>query len=222
MIQRVSLAQEIVGSAPPPDDRLKITTSRELILERRAGNADAPELSPPKEPPALTIENSWLTYVDSGNRFTFRHPQQLRVMPPRPDVTVYLLNARTAGADYIFLSLVPRGDLNPDAFQKAVAAELEAKGVELIPGQSEWLPEADWPKMKVHRASMAMMPKGRNTVGGPRFHEFDYIVQTGRDQGLQVRATTNSDPPTEFRQEVEAMLKTFQFGGPGAAAPAAP
>jgi len=221
-ITRVGLAQEIVGSAPPPDDRLKITTSRELILERRIGDADAPALTVPKEPPAATIENSWLTYVDSADRFHFRHPQHLRVMPPPPDATVYLLHPRNAGADYLFLTLAPRADLNPDAFQKAVNADLEAKGVELIPGQSEWLPEADWPKRKVHRTSIAMMPKGRNTVGGPRFHEFDYILLTGRDQGLQVRATTNSDPPTGFRDEVESMLKTFEFGTPGPAPKATP
>jgi hypothetical protein len=219
MIQRVSLAQEIVGPAPRPNERLKITTSRELILERREKSADAPELSPPKEPPAATVENSWLTHVDPAGRFSFRHPQGMRVMPPPPDATVYLLNPRTGGADFLFLSLVPRADLNPDAFQKAVTADLETKGVEIVPGQSEWLPEAEWPKMKVHRTSVAMMPKGRNTVGGPRFHEFDYIVQTGRDQGLQVRATTNSDPPTSFRQEVESMLKTFQFGAPAQATP---
>jgi hypothetical protein len=64
-----------------------------------------------------------------------------------------------------------------------------------------------------------MKPMGRNTVGGPRFHEFDYILLTGRDQGLQVRATTTSDPPTSFRQEVESMLKTFQFGAPAPATP---
>jgi hypothetical protein len=193
-----------------------------LILERQLRNAAVQPLPLPKQPPTATIENSWLTYVDSEERFHFRHPQNLKLQPPPPGASVFLVHTRHGGADYLVMSLVPRAKLTPEKLQETVLADLNEKGVDLIPGQSEWLPEAEWPKMKVHRAAVAMMPKGRNTVGSPRLHEFDYIVQTGREEGLQVRATTNEDPPTTFREEVESMLKTFKFDAPKTSKPVAP
>ena len=64
-----------------------------------------------------------------------------------------------------------------------------------------------------HRGRAAAIA-GRSTPVQRRVHLDYYLVLTNRPESLVVAASTLQDPPTDFRKEAEAMIKTFRFGPP--------
>ncbi len=55
-------------------------------------------------------------------------------------------------------------------------------------------------------------PRGELSAGGRPRHFDYYLVLTRRTESLTVAATTVQDPSLGFRDQVEALLKTFKLG----------
>lgn len=217
-ILKLSLAQSSAAPASPRDERLKINRKRELVLERKLA-AGVPLAIPPT-PPKPTPENSWLAYVDRANRFSFKHPQSMKVTtedqlngtgnPADPD-SVYLVDARPDAGDrpdLIRLIFVPKAPGRPDDFFKGLKEKFQqADQVEILPGATQTLPPAEWPEARATRTELAVK---QNSNRGIRVHIYGYVLQFKRDAALTVEATTTQDAPSTFRKSVEAMLKTFR------------
>jgi hypothetical protein len=183
---------------------------RELILERRL-DADAASLVAPSAPPEATEENSWLTYVDLKGRFTFRHPQDLLLIGGESLDVIHLGHRRETGGDLVELTFTPKGKTSSDEFFKGRAQQRSKLGLEIIPGATQAL--AGWPEsMRAVRAEAAARPASRGGPDGMYF--FDYAVQFSQNASLTVGATTTGEAPLDFRNGIEAMLKTFHLGPP--------
>ena len=86
-ITEVRMAQTATGPLTSgSNERLRLTRTRELVLERHLEDAGAP-LPVPNPLPQATEENSWLTYENPDGLFHFRFPQELKRPPPaeQPD-----------------------------------------------------------------------------------------------------------------------------------------
>lgn len=212
------------------EGRLKMTRTRELVLERRlGGDSVLPVVVPdaPVDDPAHT----WITYDDPQGGFHLAHPQNLRIAQVYPE-GIDLVDRRLDGQDVIQLSLLPKtGDAAKDRLaadpiqqQKALMDQWKAEGQDVLQGPAGWLPEADWASLnrKVYRLEAALKPPadgGDPQVRGGRIYLDRYIVQFARDETLVVTAMTTRDPHIPFRNQVELLIRTFDFG-PSEAAPA--
>lgn len=217
-IVKLALAQTSTAPASPRDERLKINRKRELVVERKRG--EGVPLAIPATPPKLTPENSWLAYVDRAGRFSFRHPQSMKVTSEDqlngpggaadPD-SVYLIDVRPDAGDrpdLVKLSFVPRAPGRPDDFFKGLKEKWQqADQVEILPGATQLLPVGEWPEARAHRTELAVK---QNSNRGIRVHIYGYVLQFKRDAALTVEASTTQEAPSTFRKSVEGMLKTFR------------
>jgi len=214
------------------EGRLKLTRSRELVLERRLGDDSTLAVVVP-EPPVNDQARTWVTYDDPQGRFHFAHPQGLRIAQVYPEGGVDLVDRRLDGQDVVQLSLVAKtGDAGRDRIaadpveqQKALSDQWKREGQDVLQGPTGWLDDADWAPLnrKVYRIEAALKPpadEGAPPIRGGRIYLDRYIVQFTRDQPLVVTAMTTRDPHVPFRDQVEAMIRSFTFG-PSEGAPAA-
>lgn len=213
-IVRVALADETVN-ASTTDERLRQMVRHELVLECQSADPGA-LLELPATPPQATVDNSWLTYTDPKGRFSFQHPQEFMLQFPAPDAIVLARQRPNSEPDLVEVDLMAKGELDPELRKKAYFDEAKGK-FETIPGDSGWLPETDWPNMKVFRFEAAVIPPESGAGAAQRQHFFGYVVQTGRPTGLYVESQTPRYPSTLFRQQVESVIKTFKFGPANAA-----
>jgi hypothetical protein len=217
-ITKLSLAQVSAGfikREDRPEDRAKRTRKRELVLERKL-EAGGPPLEVLATLPEPTEGNSWLTYVDPEARFHFRFPQEFRtpdgIVQKQDNFTLSRLLPESA--DVIRLRFTPKGQVKPDDFFKGFFDDFRQKlGAEVLKGATRSLPESEWPGVRVTRAEAAVSFTGQ---GPRRLHLFGYVLQFARNASLSAGATTFQPSPTGFRNEVEAILKTFRLGGPEA------
>lgn len=214
-ITRLALAYELDsgpqrggGESAPT----RMSLRRELVLERTTSDPGRP-LAIPGTPPVPTPENSWLTFTDAKGRFKFQHPQDLQPQPVPEVDAVRLIHPRRPGPDLVTLEVRPSGRLNFEKVRDEWFAAQKADGIQTVAGTAGPLPAIDWPGVKIYRFEAAMTPAAGGAAGAGRVHFDGYVIQTGRDEGLYVEAATMQDPPAAFRQQIEAMLKTFQFEG---------
>jgi hypothetical protein len=231
---------------PDTEGRLKTTATREVNLERRpfptnaneAGAAGGvPPLELPTAAPIADEANSWLLYDDARGRFHFRHPQELHepeyaALPPDE---VHLLDQRLeVGKDVLIVKLPPKGGdpkllrtfYDPALLRKAVDAEWAAQGLEVIPGEAGWLPDATWApwKRKVYRLEIAVKPAEGVETYKRLFVDY-YLVTLSPNQPVLVESMTIRENHVPFRNEIERVIQTFEFGaaeGKAKATPAAP
>jgi len=212
------------------EGRLKLTRTRELVLERRLGGDSVLPVVVP-EAPTDDPAHTWITYDDPQGRFHLAHPQNLRIAQVYPE-GLDLVDRRLDGQDVIQLSLIPKtGDANRDRLaadptqqQKVLMDQWREEGQDVLQGPAGWLPEADWASLnrKVYRLEAALKPPADGAepqVRGGRIYLDRYVVQFARDQTLVVTAMTTRDPHVPFRNQVEHLIRTFDFG-PSEAAPA--
>jgi hypothetical protein len=215
-IMRASVAQTV--SYYPPgqgNDRRLRTMRRELVLERRLGNPGAP-LTVPKPLPKPTEANSWLLFVDDRGRFHFLLPQSLVTAPDQvPGDRIMMGKARPDGSsDMVVLTFWPNTQVKPEAANKDFFDQLRNRnGVDVDPGASQTLPEADWPKMRVTRTEAAARLGGSR--GPQRLYLYSYVAQLSQNASVTIGASTVQDPPTQFRKDVEDVLRSFKLGLPG-------
>ncbi len=211
---RLALAQEDLRVPSPDDPNRKQDLRRELVFERQFQfEGKAPDL--PQDPPALRPSNSWITFLDPKGKFSLKYPQDM--IGTMLDANVMLLQRRRPGADIelVRLTLVPGEQPQPDAVQDALKARWkELKTQVQTSNPPKGLPEADWPDKKVYRSDAILkLPRGA-PANKALLYFFGYTVQSGGKNGLTVEASTTLDPPTGFRDQVEAILKTYVFGPP--------
>ncbi len=208
-LARVALG--VVPGAKPQSHR----SAQELVLERQVGEGKSEPIRL-VDAPARTEANTWLTYTDPRNRFAFQHAQDL--LPPdrhqfaaRPGTdAVFLVKSRPEGRDLVRIELFAK-EKTPESLKDILDNQWKQMKVEVLPGNEEWLPEVDWPKMKVFRIEAALKLPSRSARGS-RMHYDAYLVQLGGDASLMVVATTTRDAVAGFRRDVEQLIKTFQLG----------
>ena len=220
-ITEVRLALATTVGLAAPDDRLRRTQTRELVLERQRGTG-GPPLAIPEPSPTATEENSWLTYDDPKGRFHFRHPQDFRPAPRAGADSVDLVQFRPEGLGVVTLQMqakgddpaVDRQDLDPETHRARLNAEWAEQRLEVKRGPVGWLPEADWAEsgLKVYRIEADLKPLGDPAAGGQPRHFDYYLVLSRRAESLIVAATTVQDPSLGFRDQVEAIIKTYKLG----------
>jgi hypothetical protein len=206
-------------------ERIVRNFKKEVVLERQLADTGA-ALEIPRDakgtfiPPVPTPENSWLTYIDPQGRFRFRHPQELYrpqdvgIARPTDPNKLELIHIRPGGgADRVTVEVLPKAQRKPDEVLQALLADWKKHELEVLQGGAGWLPEGDWPGMRAYRIEDALMIKGRSTRGLTRIHFDGYVIHFSRapEASVVVEATTVQDPPTQFRRDVEGMLKTFQW-----------
>ncbi len=216
-ITELRLARSTGGPLPGPG-RLRYQVTRELTVQRQVG-LSANLLPTPKfeGPPTATDPGAWLTLVDPSGRFTLDHPQDLlpperALLAPASPGEAVLGRQRREGADLIRVAFHPKA-LAPEALKERLAAEYGKTKMEIVKGAEEWLPEADWPRMKVYRIEAAVKVPERNPGAAsnpPRVHFDGYLLQPGQAASFLVLATTSRDAVAPFRHEVEEILKTLQ------------
>lgn len=223
-IVKLNMSQSENAGVNAPDDRLRIRTTRQLILERRFGG-DGPTLEIPDPLPKPTPENSWLTHVDGRGRFWFQHPQELRLremrMPPATpggaggeSVLVLGRIQPELGDLSVRLFFVQKATLKPDdVFKKIFEGVRIQRRLGVTPGDYRTL---NWKGgIRVLRKEAMLKPSGPADAEGVSPVALDaYLIQFSQDSSLMVEATTSQDPPADDRKEVEQMLKTFKLGPP--------
>jgi len=218
-IVRLSLGQSTTYQSAA--DKKPIRAKKELVMERqliKIGNL----LDIPRGAPKATPDNSWLTYVDSQQRFLFRHPQDLFKpielgMPSTVSGSnkLELIHWQPGSrVDHVTLEIVPDEQRKPEDEKKKLLDDWKDKKLDFLEGAGLWLPENEWPGMKTYRFEAAIVAKGRSTRGIDRLHFDGYVIHFRPNASLIVSAITPQDPPIRFRKEVEAMLKTFQWAPP--------
>jgi len=228
-VSEVRMTQKAVYPIPESDGRLNGTTTFELILERKrppsapnaAGGAKDAPLFVPDPAPTADEDNSWIVYEDSKKRFHFRHPQQLRLGPKEmgPDV-VELIDRQFRGYSLIFQILPKetnpereRENRDPDYHRRTLFSLWEKQHWDVVAGPTGWLPEADWLplKRKVYRIEAATKPPGAAANAQRQYRDYYLVLFTTTNQTMVVWAITDEDH-LNFRDQVEAVIKTFQFG----------
>jgi hypothetical protein len=211
-ITKVNLAMTFSGPATDNEnDRRKRNGRRELILERQLKPEGAP-LAIPEKPPVATEANSWVVERQPAGFFYLRHPQELIATNATADTLFLHHRPPEGGHDSVNIFVWPQSNLQIDPVRKKLEATWKNEQEEVTPGESEWLPEADWPNLKVYHMSVALTPAQQ----GPRIYFNGYLVLTGREKGFFVETYTTQDPPTPFVQQVESMIKTLSFDPPPA------
>lgn len=227
-ISEVRSAQATTANLPGSNGRLHQTQTREIVLARQRDDDNAGLLPIPDPKPTPTEANSWLTYVDPRRRFHFQHPQTLLADTTQGTDSVELIRVRPDGPDAVGIQIQPktgdaeadRRNLDPEFHRKTLEELWRQERQDVLPGSTEWLPEAEWKPagMKVFRIEAALrLVAGRSVKVQRRIHLDYYLILTNRPESLVVTARTVQDPPTDFRKEVEDMIKTFRFGPPDGA-----
>lgn len=217
-ITEIRLARLATVELPGPG-RLRLRSNREVILHRQLGlGPDPAGVARPGTLPAATEANSWLTYLEPTGQFSFEHPQDLLppdrglVAPPEPGGATLVRNRRE-GTDLLQIEFVPK-TLGLDALKQKLAARYALTKQEVIPGAEDWLPEAEWPRMKVHRIEAAVKVEDHRTNAAPgstRIHFDGYLVQFGQSASILAIATTSRDAVAPYRREVEQVLRSIQL-----------
>ncbi len=201
----------------PGTGRLRFQSNREVILHRQLG-LGAGAVAPPKmeKPPEATEANAWLVHVDPTGRYAFRHPQEM-LPPERSQVaaepnTTLLVRTRREGRDMLQVEFVAK-TLTPEDLKKELAEKISVLKMEVIKGTEGWLPDEEWPKMRVHRieAALKVDPKAGAGTASTRIHFDAYLIQFGQSASIMAIATTSRDAAGPFRREVEQALKSIQL-----------
>ena len=201
----------------PGPGRLRFQSNREVILHRQLGLVQG-AVAPPKleKLPDLTEANAWLVHVDPSGRYSFRHPQDMlppeRVQAAAEPNTTLLARTRREGRDMLQVEFVAR-TLTPEDLKKELAEKYAVLKMEVIKGAEEWLPEADWPRMRVHRieAALKVDPKAGVGSASTRIHFDAYLIVFGQSASIIAVSTTSRDAVAAYRQEVEKILKSIQL-----------
>jgi hypothetical protein len=230
-ITRALMVQVLVRLSDEGNGRLKNTVTRELDVERRL-LADAPDasgaqvaaLQVPKPLPVADETNSWLLYDDPAGRFHFSHPQELQITGSTAN-QIDLMNPRPIGGhDVLVIMQKPRGDdssganafRDPAQLRRILEEQWAANKTEATLGPAGWLPPDEWAqfKRKVFRIESAVNPPLSDQGQGKRFYEDDYLVEMTSvpKRSVVFRSFTERDDHVSFRNQVESVIKSFQFG----------
>jgi hypothetical protein len=222
-ITNVRMATAATTPLPESDGRLKQTITYEVLMRRRALPADYAPLILPEPRPTPTEANSWLIVDDPAGRIHLRHPQELKIQPSEPDTLDFAADERPDGGRDAFVIQFPPGPEDPqgearfrntDAFRRTIEKDWAQKKYETVLGPQGWLPEADWPGLKVYRKELAVKTSTTPVAGKnvPRIYLDYYLVLGKRNECLHVWSMTNGEDQAAVRKVAESMIKSIQFG----------
>ncbi len=228
MITELRLARIITSPIPEGDGRLQQTTNYELLIGREptaiplAGDPTATLLALPDPIPKPDEANSWVLYDDPAGRFHLRHPQNLRVIDSASsDVDLEFRDIQDDHVDVFGLQLQPgegNGDQarlfrDPEYHRRNMFKNWEKQGQDVVKGPIGWLPEADWTpsKRKVYRIEAALRPQG-SAANSPRVYSDCYLASLPSNKSIFVTTMTTQDPHVPYRDQVESMIRSFDFG----------
>jgi hypothetical protein len=210
-----------ITSGPlPGKDRLRFQSNRELTLHRQLGVVAGGVVLPTFEKaPETTEANAWLSHVDASGRYSLQHPQEM--LPPGPTQpvkpgTTLLVRGRREGMDMFQVEFFPK-TLAVEDLKKELAEKYSLMKMELLKGDEAWLPDADWPGMRVHRIDAALKitdPKAVGAGGSTRIHFDGYLIQFAQSASILAIATSSRESVGPFREEVEKILKTIKLDPP--------
>ena len=216
-VTEVRMARVTTGPVPGPG-RLRFLSNRELTLHRQIG-VGGPALPKLETLPEATEANAWLTRLDASGRYALKHPQDFLASDPnapaRPGLAILSRLSRT-GRDMLQVEFFPK-TLAVEDLKKAMAEKYALLKMEKIEGDQTWLPEGEWPGVRVHRIDAALKvvdPKGIGPTGVTRIHFDGYLIQFPQSASVLAIATTSRESVGPFRGEVEAVLKTIQVDPP--------
>ncbi len=219
-ITEIRLARVISGPLPG-SDRLRYQMNREVTMHRQIGLIEGAPVPPKlKMIPEMNPRNSWLTHFDHGYKFAIDHPQDL-IFPERslavaePKTSFMIRNSRE-GRDMLQVEYVPR-TLAPADLKKELEEKYKAIKREVIKGNEVYLPEAEWPKMKVHRIDAEIKladPKAVAVAGSARIHFDGYLITFGQACSIIAISSTTKDAVAPYRKEIEQILKTIRLDPP--------
>ena len=191
-----------------------MNTRRELTLERQIRPEGAP-IEAPVTAPKADEANSWITFAPPDGPIQFRHPQNLQFFHDgrNPDALV-LKDPSPELQAAVGFEFGTKDSIQPDAYRKARIDSYQQDGFDVSPGPAGWLPEADWPRLRVYRFEALAQRQVPERSPDPldRVYLFGYVLLGGSDKAIAVEATTSADQPGPFRKEVEGILKTVTFG----------
>jgi hypothetical protein len=189
------------------DNRLRRRSVREFILQRQI-HFDGPPLIVPTPLPKANEENSWLTYVDPAGGFEFRLSQDLVFDPEQSDQNrLYFKRQQGDGMKrFVLYAMGDKQKFQPEKLNKELLSTMEKGGLEINRGEEGWLPESDWPGMKVYH-----MEAAATDVNGVRTQLNGYWVHMGQSPWFFIDAATTLDPPGPFRKEVETIIKGIKL-----------
>ncbi len=240
-IARVQMTRRL--STPIDDNgRLNRILTRELTMARRAASSP---LNIPATPPVADKANSWIRYDDPDGRFHFIHPQELRLASDtsqNPDLLEFV-DRKLTGTDAVIFN-IQREDkdaarnrqlLDPNYHIRDMRATWQKTKQDVMEGDAGWLPnDPQSPgNRRVHRFEAAL----KNGPSGTRTYCNQYLLLDTKGS-IVVMALTERNDHLVFRNEVEDMIKSFEFDqrqgvgvpatrptpgtGPAGAAPAVP
>ena len=215
-ITELRLARVTSGPLPGPG-RLRYQSNRELTLHRQLGVVAGAALLPPIEKaPEPSEDNSWLAHVDPSGRYSLRHPEEMLppdfTQPVKPNTTLLIRNRRE-GRDMLQVEFFAK-TLAVEDLKKEMAEKYALLKMDLLKGEEAWLPESEWPGVRVHRIDAALKvadPKGGGIGGSTRIHFDGYLIQFAQSASILVVATTSRESVAPFREEVEKILKTIKL-----------
>lgn len=223
-ITDLRMARVLTSLIPETDGRLQQTTNYELHLAREptAGGGDPATLLPlPEDTPKPDETNSWILYDDPAGRFHFKHPQDLKLNTRSPDVDVEIRNIQGNHVDVFGLQLQPteantereRLFRDPEYHRRNLLSNWKKQGQDVVKGPIGWLPEADWApyKRKVYRIEAALRPQGA-APNTQRVYGDCYLAVFPSNKSFFVTTMTMQDPHVPFRDQVESVIKSFDFG----------
>jgi hypothetical protein len=231
-ITHLKIARAVEIPDQEGDGRLKTTVTHEVVLERRPlaaanqqGGGQASPLAIPNPPPVATEANSWLVFEDPLGRFSFRHPQVLSPLKGEQESVneLHLADSRPEGGrDRLVIMLQPK-DANaerqlafhdPQHFQRAISQEWGQKKLDILRGPVGFLSGDQWDelKRKVYRMEAGLkLPTAAERDEGRVYVDY-YLVDFGRGQTIIVESWTDRNDHVSFRNEAEAIIKSFEFG----------
>ena len=216
-IVMLRLAERQVASRLDEDGRpSRESQIRQVLLERRLDLEGTPVPSlPATMPPEVTPENSWIDYRDPDGRFRFRYPQDFLPGPLDPGEAgaVHLVRGRVGSSpDDLYVEFEPGSRVSFDEFARAETEGWRSRGVEVMAGAENVLPEADWPGRRVYRLELPLRFDTEiigDSNGGDVYY-VAYLMQFSRDVVFLLRAATQGDRAV-FRNEVEQILRTVEL-----------
>jgi hypothetical protein len=192
-------------------------------MHRQIGLVDGAPLAPKlKMIPDPSVATTWLTHIDPDFKFSLQHPQDL--LPPDRSLAIpeskilFLMRNTREGRDMLQVEFVPKS-LTPEDLKKVMEEKYQTFKTEILPGNTVWLPEADWvlSKMKVHRIDAEVKladPKAATTAGTPRVHFDGYLILFGQSSSIIAISSTTRDAVGPYRKEIEQILKTIKLDPP--------
>lgn len=217
-ITKVRLAQVSTVDREKPGQPA-IETRRELVLERRWPE-DRVELKIDDPLPSATPENSWLTYRDPNNRFSFRYPPYYAFAPADlsdggQQFVLLRGSAESQVPDRVELRIHFDKTVRLDSAFEADIQQFQQAGYEQLPGKEQTLPPGEWNNFEVQHIESALTPDETLQATGsrlsPRLHFDGYLMHLPRNISLTATGLTASDDASRFRGELESVLKSVQI-----------